>query len=106
MLLEFINQYLLEILATLSVIVIIQFLKGFKSLKRISKDSWKIIVLLMGIPMGIIVQSVHGFENGQIVSIIGNIVFKGLLISAMSVLIYQTGKLTIKKIIKGASNGK
>lgn len=97
---EFINQYLVEIITTISIVVIIQFLKGFKKLKTLSNDFWKVMVLIFGLLMAVVVQAVYNFPGDSILSIIGNIFFKGVLLSAASTLLYQTGKLTLKKLIK------
>lgn len=66
--------------------------------KEVSSDTWKIVVLILGIPMAAVMSFIEGWTGENIVQIIFNFILKCFLYSASATLIYQTGKLSIEAL--------
>lgn len=87
-----------------AIIVVIQTIKAIlkKQGKVVSNNVWKIVVLIMGIPMAAIMQTIDGWPGEGGLEIFMSFLVTCFLYSAAATLLYQTGKLTLDKLF---SNG-
>jgi hypothetical protein len=85
-----------------SIIVCIQTIKQILKDKgfNISKNVWKIIVIIMGFPMAAMNNILTGWEGKTILQIIINYIVLSVIYSAVATLIYQTGKLSLNTFNK------
>ncbi|MBN2536269.1 MAG: hypothetical protein JXB88_25530 [Spirochaetales bacterium] len=94
-----------------AIIVIIEVIKQVLKNrgKEVSGDTWKIVVLIIGVPMAVIMSFIEGWTGESIMQIIFNFILKCFLYSASATLIYQTGKLSIETLFANTrkpENGK